>query len=874
MKSVFCLLLIAALCISAAGCDYFEMTDTTPTDPQDPGETFGEILGTWSFGYYSTEDGVQSQDIELPDTKIQELRFYSDGTGYMIIANGRESFISWQVTQNHADGIGITVNAAAFPAAQRTVQMRYAAASGDEETPLLTWDVNDEYALILEKGYSYSYDAFQTRTDPIANIVGTWQHTYYYHTLTSGETMYADAAPDDPEAVLIEELRFEADGTGYIILKGKEKTPLSWQISGEEDQKCWVEVKYSSDTEAYRLAFVLDAESDHYQKLICGPVDDRHYAVLEKVRYNQEPETPLVWTDTAADIPGTWRHAYYYLHFSLMDDNKLRCLYGNNGGYLPLDGFEIQELRFEADGTGYIITMTGEKSSLLWWISWQDEDTINVEFEAGGHMSSRDSFIETFTIDSNSKIYHTLNHCVDDGYSAALEKVQSADQPEPQPEGSFLYEDNAQDVLFTWALDHYAVGAQQLEQYDADPYQISQICLLDDGTGIVQKNNGELIDFIWQIAQHTEEYLLIETAYVDLYYHIAQDNSDRHSLTFEIADGVSGVLKKYPGPTETDEDLDGKVIVDGDRYILGPYIFSAVSLTLNGQTLEGLELVASDAALVDAVIPSQVNGIPVISIGDQAFFCNDILRSVTIPQGVVNIGIDAFYCCYSLLTVKLPDTLIQISAGAFENCCFTEISIPDSVTHIGPSAFEGCTSLDRVALSQGLLHLEDRAFQGCTGLTTIHLPESLLRIGSYAFGSCDSIQELILPAGLQELGDYAFYGCPGLKEVRITTILRVDRGFTYAIGLKRVIVEDGVTSLPYFVNCGQLQEVILPDTVTTGDSIEDLPSSVRIYFLGSREQCPWVLMDQKTVTIYYYKEEEPGTRGNYWHYVDGEPVIW
>ena len=26
--------------------------------------------------------------------------------------------------------------------------------------------------------------------------------------------------------------------------------------------------------------------------------------------------------------------------------------------------------------------------------------------------------------------------------------------------------------------------------------------------------------------------------------------------------------------------------------------------------------------------------------------------------------------------------------------------------------------------------------------------------------------------------------------------------------------------------------------------------------------------------IYYYSEIEPITLGNYWHYVDGEPVVW
>src|SRR6266436_5113182 len=52
-------------------------------------------------------------------------------------------------------------------------------------------------------------------------------------------------------------------------------------------------------------------------------------------------------------------------------------------------------------------------------------------------------------------------------------------------------------------------------------------------------------------------------------------------------------------------------------------------------------------------IPDTINGLPVTSIGDAAFFFNDTVTSVTIPNSVINIGVSAFYDCYSLTSVTI-----------------------------------------------------------------------------------------------------------------------------------------------------------------------------------------------------------------------------
>ena len=50
-------------------------------------------------------------------------------------------------------------------------------------------------------------------------------------------------------------------------------------------------------------------------------------------------------------------------------------------------------------------------------------------------------------------------------------------------------------------------------------------------------------------------------------------------------------------------------------------------------------------------IPSTINGLPVASIGSQAFKICFNLRTVTIPSSVTNVGHSAFYGCISLREV-------------------------------------------------------------------------------------------------------------------------------------------------------------------------------------------------------------------------------
>ena len=63
----------------------------------------------------------------------------------------------------------------------------------------------------------------------------------------------------------------------------------------------------------------------------------------------------------------------------------------------------------------------------------------------------------------------------------------------------------------------------------------------------------------------------------------------------------------------------------------------------------------------NVIIPSEINGIKVTSIGDDAFEENADITSVEIPDGVTSIGVWSFYKCSELTKVTIPDSVTSIN---------------------------------------------------------------------------------------------------------------------------------------------------------------------------------------------------------------------
>ena len=218
----------------------------------------------------------------------------------------------------------------------------------------------------------------------------------------------------------------------------------------------------------------------------------------------------------------------------------------------------------------------------------------------------------------------------------------------------------------------------------------------------------------------------------------------------------------------------------------------------------GAEITKYTGINIKLNIPAELNGHPVTSIGDKAFYGFDDLTAVTIPDSVTSIGDYAFSLCEGLTSITLPDSVTSIGDYAFSFCSgLTSVAIPDSVTSIGVNPFCNCENLLRITVSpahsalvtidgvlfckadrrlvcypkgltaetyaipQGIKIIGEWAFYWCSSLTTITIPDSVTSIGDGAFESCRSLTTITIPDSVTSIGDRAFSNCYGLASLTI-----------------------------------------------------------------------------------------------------------
>jgi hypothetical protein len=129
----------------------------------------------------------------------------------------------------------------------------------------------------------------------------------------------------------------------------------------------------------------------------------------------------------------------------------------------------------------------------------------------------------------------------------------------------------------------------------------------------------------------------------------------------------------------------------------------------------------------ELVIPSEINGIPVKSIGSDAFRGFSSLISIKIPESVKSIGSYAFQRCSSLTSINIPEGVTIIEAYEFEGCSsLKSINIPYGVKWIDGSAFAGCSSLKNITIPNSVKIIGRDAFKDCSSLTSITMEGSVI----------------------------------------------------------------------------------------------------------------------------------------------------
>ena len=218
----------------------------------------------------------------------------------------------------------------------------------------------------------------------------------------------------------------------------------------------------------------------------------------------------------------------------------------------------------------------------------------------------------------------------------------------------------------------------------------------------------------------------------------------------------------------------------------------------------------------DVVIPSSIDNLPVTNIGYWAFYDNESITSVIIPDSIKFIDEEAFSFCENLSSITIGENVTSIGYEAFgdtayyfddENwedgflyigkyligsdpesvgvCAFIrngteiiadfaveqcyeleEITIPDTVTHIGIEAFCCCEILSEINLSNNLISIGDNAFADCC-ISSIVIPDSVKTIGMGAFSGCRNLEAVVIPESVVRIENGAFADCYNLADITL-----------------------------------------------------------------------------------------------------------
>lgn len=183
--------------------------------------------------------------------------------------------------------------------------------------------------------------------------------------------------------------------------------------------------------------------------------------------------------------------------------------------------------------------------------------------------------------------------------------------------------------------------------------------------------------------------------------------------------------------------------------------------TVSGNTLTGFS--SKYKSLIekptDIIIPSTINGVEIISIGDLAFKNSRDFSRLVIPDSITNIGEYAFENT-GLTQLSIPDSVTAIGKYAFIYSSIESIDIGNSITTLATGTFYECRQLKSVNLSQKLNSIGECAFYFCDNLNTIRLPDSLQTIGHNSFAKCIALDNLIIPDSVTSIDSAAFTSVP------------------------------------------------------------------------------------------------------------------
>lgn len=208
------------------------------------------------------------------------------------------------------------------------------------------------------------------------------------------------------------------------------------------------------------------------------------------------------------------------------------------------------------------------------------------------------------------------------------------------------------------------------------------------------------------------------------------------------------------------------------------------------------------------------------SIGNQAFYSNETLKSIKFPASLRTIGFKAFFECENLNIISFPtekSVLSSIEAQAFYGCGITTLTFPKCLKSIADESFGNCTKLLSVFIPRNTV-VHHNAFIGCNELPSFMLKNLQVREGQYSFCDFEEDKREVLYIEENEIVENRYRSNDTMQMAILLNDVKVIEAsaFENCIALHSVELSKSIMSIgdAAFKGCSSLKEINLPERVT------------------------------------------------------------
>lgn len=264
-----------------------------------------------------------------------------------------------------------------------------------------------------------------------------------------------------------------------------------------------------------------------------------------------------------------------------------------------------------------------------------------------------------------------------------------------------------------------------------------------------------------------------------------------------------------------------QVILPANLTSLGTSAFSNCA-NLETVVLNDLLEALPDSVFQDCVKLPAIDLKNVTSIGKMTFSGCATLANVDLT-GVTAIGNNTFENAFTALAaearpvITIPTSIETLGTYLFKGAAVKEVKfdgVPkkDGVPTLPDYMFCNST-IEKVVLPEGLVTLATGTFAGCKNVD-ITYPASLTTIERYAFKEYEA-ETFTFPATVTTLDYYVFESAKVDTVTIPDTVTKMGDQVFKLSAIRKVVLGKGITvvGMMTFLDCHELEEVILPDTI-------------------------------------------------------------